>query len=147
MISSPPPFKVFDAVAVSSTTTYYSGASAAQLGAVTNPGNAVGTSPNGPYVTFTGNFTSTPTGTLTVEITNATDNDIRLGLDRWSTYTQIAGSGFTAGVATVTAGQINSLADFAIEIKHFGYKRVRLKYTNASGSGTITAIVNTRVVG
>jgi hypothetical protein len=139
---SPPPFKVFDAVALSSTNTVYSGSASTGTAAV--PGNAIGTAPVGWHLTFQGRFTSTPNGTLTVEISNALDSDIRLGTDFWSTYTQINGDGFTSGVATVTAGQINSKADFAIELKNFGYKRVRLKYTNTSGSGTITAIVNVK---
>jgi hypothetical protein len=138
----PPPFKVFNAVALSSTNTVYSGS--ASTGALAVPGNNIGTAPVGWYVTFHGRFTSTPNGTLTVEISNATDEDIRLGTDFWSTYTQVNGDGFTSGVATVTSGQINSKADFAIELKNFGYKRVRLKYTNSSGSGTITTIVNVK---
>ncbi len=143
MSTSPAPHKVFDAVALSSTNTVYSGST--RLGGAAVPGNAIGTAPNGRHMTYQGAFTSTPNGSLTVEVSNASDEDVRKGTDQWDTYTQVTGDGFSSGVATVTSGQINSKATFAIELKNFAYKRSRLKYTNTSGTGTITATVHVKV--
>lgn len=143
MTTSLQPHRVFDAVAVSSTNSYYSGTG--RIGAIAVPGNDVGTAPAGDHVTFTGKFTSTPNGTLTIEVSDATDEDVRKGTDFWNTYTQVNGDGWTNGVATVTSGQINGSATFAVELVEFAYKRVRFKYVNASGSGTITIIVNIKL--
>jgi len=132
-----PSSKVFDAVAVSSTNTVYSGTANPNSG-----GNATGSDvPNGRTASFVGSFTSTPNGTLTVEVSNSKTEDIRLGLDTWITYDQVNGSGFTAGVATVTSGQINGSASFGISLTKLAFRRVRLKYTNSSGSGTISATI------
>lgn len=140
-----PSNKVFDAVAVSSTTTYYSGSTVVKNDTTTG---VLGTdTPSANFVTFVGKFTSTPNGTLTVEISNSSTEDIKAGNEIWSTYTQVSGSGFTAGVATVTSGQINSAPTFALELKNFGYRRVRLTYTNATSSGTLTAIVTVKAAG
>ena len=134
--------KIFDAVAVSSTNTYYSGSSVTKKDGTTGQ---LGTdTPASQLVTIVGKFTSTPGGTLTVEVSNSDRNDVEFGVDVWTTYTQVTGSGFAAGVATVTSGQINGSAVFAIELKNFGYRRIRLTYVNASGTGTISAVITVK---
>lgn len=129
-----PSVKVWSAQAVSSTTTYYSG-SRLNTAPAANP---VGTDMKGATsISFIGVITGTPGATLTIEVSNSDDNDIRLGQDVWITEDSFTGAGFTAGVATVTSGQINSSANFAIRgICRF--KRIRLKWINASSSGTVT---------
>jgi hypothetical protein len=133
--------RVFDAVAVTGTNSYYSGS------AIKGSALAQGTAqPNGRVMSYVGQFTSTPAGTLTVEGSNSSDEDCRLGTDIWITNDQVTGSGFTAGVATVTAGQINSAAKFAISLTRNAFLRSRLKYTNATSSGTITAVACSKAV-
>jgi hypothetical protein len=140
-----PSYRAFDAVAVTGVASFYSGST--KLGAFNLPGNAVGTAvPTGKTISYVGTFTGTPGGTLTVEVSNASDNDIRLGLDKWVPYDQVSGAGFTAGVATVTSGQINSSADFAISMTKLAFGRVRLKYANATGTGTLTATACVKAV-
>lgn len=110
------------------------------------PGNAIGTDVNGSLsVCIIGQFTSTPNGTLTIQVSNASDEDIRLARDLWITEDSFAGSGFTAGVATVTSGQINSSANFFIR-GTCRARRMRLQYTNSSGSGTISATMTVKEI-
>jgi hypothetical protein len=136
-----PSHKVFDAVAVSSTNTVYSGSKV--RGSPLEQGT---TCPNGRTLSYVGQFTGTPNGTLTVEGSNSSDQDCALGTDIWVTNDQVTGSGFTLGVATVTSGQINSAAKFAIALTRHAFLRSRLKYVNASGSGTITAVATSKAV-
>jgi hypothetical protein len=140
-----PSYPAFNALAVTGAASFYSGST--KLGAVTLPGNPVGTAvPSGRTASYVGSFTGTPAGTLTVEVSNASDNDIRLGLDVWVPYDQVAGAGFTAGVATVTAGQISGSANWAVSLTRLAFGRVRLKYANTSSSGTITALCCVKAV-
>ena len=132
--------KIFDAVAVSSTNTVYSGSP--------NPrgtGNPIGTDvPYAHEVSGIVDFTSTPNGTLTLEVSNSSDADILAGADRWTTYTPLNGGGFSAGVATITAGAIVGGATpggFQLRAR---FRRFRLKYVNSSGSGTITSIITVK---
>lgn len=136
--------KVFDNLAVSSTTTYYSGSRQKDQPAATPN---IGTDVNGAgSVSFHGEFSSTPNGTLTVEYSNATDADVRQAVDDWDTYTLAADGGFVNGVAAITAGVLTTgLARFGISLR-FRFRRVRLKYTNASSSGTLTVIVTVKAV-
>jgi hypothetical protein len=140
-----PSYRAFDAVAVTGVASFYSGST--KLGAFNLPGNAVGTAvPTGKTLSFVGSFTGTAAGSLTVEVSNASDNDIRLGLDVWVTYDQVAGAGFTAGVATVVAGQISGSANFAVSMTRLAFGRVRLKYANTGGTGTITALACVKAI-
>jgi hypothetical protein len=138
--STVPSSKVFDAVAVSATTVYYSGAASPKAG-----GNNIGTDvPYAHEVSFVVDFTSTPNGTLAVEVSNSDDVDCQKGTDRWTTYTPLTGGGFTAGVATITNGAIvGGATPGGIQLRA-RFRRVRLKYTNGSSSGTITAIVTVK---
>lgn len=136
-----PSHRVFDAVAVSSTNTVYSGSKV--RGSTLEQGT---TCPNGRVLSYVGQFTSTPNGTLTVEGSNSSDEECRLGTDIWVTNDQVNGAGFTGGVATVTSGQINSAAKFAIALTKNAFLRSRLKYVNSSGSGTITAEICSKAV-
>lgn len=132
-----PSGKVLDAVAVSGANSYYSGTANPNAG-----GNAIGSDAcNGRTAAFVGSFGSAPNGTLTVEVSNSPGDDIRKGLDTWITYDQVNGAGFVAGVATVTSGQINGSASWGASLTKLAFRRVRLKYTNSSGSGTISAII------
>jgi hypothetical protein len=126
--------RVFDAVAVTGANTYYSGSR------IKGSALAQGTAqPNGRVMSYVGQLTGTPVGAVTVEGSNSSDEACRLGTDIWVTNDQVNGAGFTAGVATVTAGQINSSASFAVALTRNAFLRSRLKYANTSSSGTITA--------
>jgi hypothetical protein len=124
------------ALVVASGTTYYTGSS--QLGPRTVPANAVGSDINGAIsVSSINQFTGNPGGTMTIEVSNSSDDDIRKGLDLWDTDDTYQGGGFVNGVATVTAGAINGSATW----KTRGvcrYRRQRFKFACNAGAGTVT---------
>jgi hypothetical protein len=77
------------------------------------------------HVTWTG----TPTGALTIWASTHQDPDLATDAD-W----------FDAGAIADPAGSASGVAmDLLAAVKKF-----RLKYVNASGSGTMTAVVNVR---
>lgn len=135
--------KVLNAVAVSGTNTYYSGATADSLGGPA--ANPIGTAiPYADTVSAVINFTSTPNGTLTVEVSDSSDADVRDGKDLWVTYTPLNSNGFVNGVATVTSGAIASGSNpEGVKLKP-GFTRLRFKYVNSSGSGTLTIILSVK---
>lgn len=133
--------KVFDAVALTGANTVYSGST------IKGSALAQGTAqPNGRVMSYVGQLTGNAAGTLTVEGSNSSDEDCRLGTDIWITNDQVTGSGFTAGVATMTGGQINSAAKFAIALTRNAFLRSRLKCVSTSGAGTITAVACSKAV-
>jgi hypothetical protein len=66
-------------------------------------------------------------GTLTVEVSNASDEDVNNSLDTWTTYTPV-------GSVTVTGS-----TTFGIEIPDVTFGRARLKLVVSAGTGIITA--------
>lgn len=105
-------FKVFSAVAVSGTTVYPS-----------RPTEI----PRQSELSYIVDTTGTLTGTLIVEVGNQTDEELAANADAgWTTYDK------------VTLPAISGVMRFGISLRPtFG--RARLKYTNATNSGTITA--------
>jgi hypothetical protein len=140
-----PSYKVFDAITVTGANTYYSGSS--RLGSFAVPGNAVGTAmPNGKTLSYAGQLTGNPTGSITIEGSNSSDEDVRLGRDFWFINDQVNGAGFTAGVATVTAGLVNGLAIWAVAMTRNAFFRSRIKQINTSGAGTSTAVACSKAI-
>ena len=86
--------------------------------------------PFGHIVSFTVVITGTVYGTMTVEVSNATDNDVQQGLDNdWQTYSGVSNP--TALPAITGAGTIG------VGLIDVEYARVRLKLVVTSGSGTL----------
>jgi hypothetical protein len=136
-----PSHKIFSSLAVTGTNTYYSGT---KLDKAPAAGVNTGTDVNGSLsVSIFCQITGTPGATLTIQVSNSSDEDIRLGQDLWDTNDRYQGGGFTNGVATVASGQIGGTATFKIE-GICRYKRLRLVWVNATGSGTVTAIITVK---
>jgi len=112
-----PSFKVWDAVAVSGTDTYKSASSNIQ---------------GARLVSYIVAFTGTMTGTLTVEVSNSSQDQVNAGTDTWTTYSGIS----IPAITTATT--------FGIELVDLAFGRVRLSYTNATNSGTVTATVTVK---
>ncbi len=74
-------------------------------------------------------------GTMTVEWSNSTKEEIGAGTDKWATYDAL-----TVPIPAVNLGTGASVL-FGIELVDFGFQRVRLKFTPASGQGTVYAHV------
>jgi hypothetical protein len=112
------PVDVFSNVAVSSTTTFKS-----------KPTVPSGDGDVGYCIDVTG----TPTGTLTIEVSSAKDQEIAADPDAgFQTYTQ---SSFGASLSIVGPVSHN------IKLTNMrGFKRVRLKYVNATSSGNLKAM-------
>ena len=115
------PYKVLNSQAVSGVTNYY-----------TSP-----TSPSRDSNSHVSYVVETDAGTLdgvvTIEVSNSRQEEINAGIDRWTTYTPIA-------PITVTNGLAGGESTFGIELKNLPFARSRLKYANASGTGTITVL-------
>ena len=107
--------KVFSANAVTGTNTYYS--SKTSLSGLVN-------------LSYHLSWTGTTAGTFTVQVSNVAspaedDDDDWIDLTLDDAITQPAGS----------AGK------FGVDLSEVGFEWIRLKYVNASGTGTVTAIV------
>lgn len=124
------------AMPVTSGTTYYSGSTSVKGFAV--PGNPVGSDVNGALsVSSINQFTGNPGGSMTIEVSDSADDDIRRGIDVWDTDDTYQGGGFVNGVATVTAGAINGSATWKVK-GLCRYRRMRFKFVCNAGAGTIT---------
>jgi hypothetical protein len=125
--------KVFDAVSLAGTNTYYS-----HVSVIENMG----------WITYVYKFvrsSGTLAGTLTVEVCNASSAQYNaaLALDggaagganvnalMWDTYDP---PGFSITAINTSGTQTDN-----IELQAMGYALVRLKYVNATGTGTVTA--------
>lgn len=105
--------KVFDAVAASGTNTYKSEWT-----------DIRGMNEVSFHVVTTG----TLTGALTVEVSNSTDEELA------------AGTGLTPVVYDlISPPAISGAMNFGLTLSPRGWGKVRLSYTNATNSGTITA--------
>ena len=96
---------------------------------ITGTGTYTSETINMPYghdCSFICSFGGTATGTLIVEVSNSDDDLERLGNAIWTTYDKIT---IPAIAAPVVHG---------IELKPLGFAKCRLKYTNATNSGTLT---------
>lgn len=82
-------------------------------------------------------LTGTIAGTLTVEVSNDTEADDRVGTSDWCTYDKVTSAGFTAGVATLVAGAIVGGSNPEGIKASIDYARYRLKLVVTSGTGTI----------
>lgn len=81
-------------------------------------------------VIYTIKLTGTPVGTLLIQISTSTDAEVAAGTDEWNTYDLIASTA-VSGAASYVRKLTNLPAD----------ARFRVKYTNASSTGTIYATV------
>lgn len=81
------------------------------------------------FVTYHVVTTSTAAGTPLVQVDNSTDDEWAQGGSNWQTYD------------AVTLPAISGATSFNIKIRP-GSRRVRFKYTNASGSGTVKVRAN-----
>jgi hypothetical protein len=124
---SKPVVAIFDAVAVSGTTTYKSAVTRAPLG----------TPPPEYGVTF--EFTSTATGTLKLEVNNRShqdySNDVGAGTEAANTTGWVQRDLSPTATIAVTAALTGTIA-----VKG-RFARWRLSYTNATNSGVLTARV------
>jgi len=109
--------RVWSAQAVSSTTTYNSTAIVLRCRSDIS-------------YHFKGTQTSALLGTLIVQVSNSPDSEIDAGTDSWLTYDRIP--------SIAVSGTTSAF----IVLKDFAGKRVRLSYTNTSGTGTLTADAN-----
>ncbi len=105
--------KVYSAVSVSSTSTYYS--TATEVRQFEN-------------VSYQLVWSGTPTGTFTVWVSNLVAPSLVNDTD-WISLT----------LATAISQPAGSASKYSVDLSSLPFYWVRLKYVNASGSGTITA--------
>lgn len=117
-----PSARVFDAQAVTGSATYTS--KAIDLGGVND-------------VSWMVAVTGTPSGTLSVEVSNASDQDVHQGTDHWTGFSGIPSM-------TVSAGLYSGAAVWGIEIPRCTFRRARLKWVNGSGTGSLIATACTK---
>lgn len=114
------PFDVFAAVAVSGTTVYRSLKTSVKLVKDSS---------------YTLEWTGTPAGTFVVQVSNRPSTGLSDSTDTgWVTLTLDRAITQPAGAASGDA----------VDLAGLPYAWVRLKYTNASGSGNITAYVTAK---
>lgn len=70
-------------------------------------------------------------GTLTVEVSNDTEQEDRLGTSTWVTYTD----GTLPTIPAIAGAPIN----VPIQLKRVGWGRMRLKLVVTSGTGTVSS--------
>jgi len=85
----------------------------------------VGGSPGVCVMTDVLDTTGTLAGTLTYEVSNASDIQVRSGTDKWSVYTRIA-------AITLSGVQSDN-----IEFTELAFTRVRTKIVITAGAGTV----------